>query len=225
MENMAEALKIAFAVLMFVIALSLSISSFSQAKTAVDTITTIRDRRMEYMEDATNRDIYNAYITPSEDLTRTVGIETVVSTMYNALVGDEVIEIYFFDKSGNAIELYYKTNTDLELVKDSLGPIPVTCIKESEEDRGGVSEELKDVHLDLVLGGKDVIEPIIEEALKEKSEEIRDKCIDAYEAILIYDEGLYKRFKNKEFIESFGEYYPEENKKQKIRVITYTETS
>ena len=48
MENAAEALKMAFGVLMLVLALTLCISSFSQAREAVDSIITIKDRETSY---------------------------------------------------------------------------------------------------------------------------------------------------------------------------------
>ena len=46
MENAAEALKMAFGVMMFVLALSLSISCFSQASSAIDNIITSREPKV-----------------------------------------------------------------------------------------------------------------------------------------------------------------------------------
>ena len=70
MENATEALKIAFGVMMFVLALTLSISTFSQAIQAVDSITTLRDRETQY-----------TYVEPSSYSNRTVGVETIVPMM------------------------------------------------------------------------------------------------------------------------------------------------
>ena len=82
MENAAEAMKMAFGYMMFVLALTLSISSFSQATTAVQNITTMKDREIEY-----------TYVTPTSE--KIVGVETVVPTMYRAY--KENFKIYFYE--------------------------------------------------------------------------------------------------------------------------------
>ena len=75
MENAVEALKIAGGVLLFVLALTVSISCFSQANKSVTAIVSMRDRDVEIAFDQ---------IRPSKGLTRTVGVETIVPTMYTA---------------------------------------------------------------------------------------------------------------------------------------------
>ena len=99
MENAVDALKIAFGVMMFVLALTLSISSFSSANSTVKAIIQMNDRETEY-----------TYIEPSVHRTRTVGIETIVPTMYRAYY--ENIEIKFLDNNGNDLILYKKKNED-----------------------------------------------------------------------------------------------------------------
>ncbi len=93
MENAAEALKMAFGVLMLVLALTLCISSFSQAREAVDSIITIKDRETSY-----------TYLSSSDDSTRIVGIETVVPTMYKAY--KENFEVHFLKADGTDLVLY-----------------------------------------------------------------------------------------------------------------------
>lgn len=93
MENAAEALKMAFGVLMLVLALTLCISSFSQAREAVDSIITIKDRETSY-----------SYLSSSDDSTRIVGIETVVPTMYKAY--KENFEVHFLKADGTDLVLY-----------------------------------------------------------------------------------------------------------------------
>lgn len=93
MENAAEALKMAFGVLMLVLALTLCISSFSQAREAVDSIITIKDRETSY-----------TYLTSADDSTRIVGIETVVPTMYKAY--KENFEVHFLKADGTDLVLY-----------------------------------------------------------------------------------------------------------------------
>ena len=94
MENVAEAMKIAFGVLLFVVALTLSISCLSQATSAVGTIVTLRDSHIDYIP-----------IKPSNGLTRIVGIDTIIPTMYNAY--SENIEIYFLKADGS---MYFRIN-------------------------------------------------------------------------------------------------------------------
>jgi hypothetical protein len=82
MENAVEALKFAGAVMIFAFALTITISSFSSANLAVSSIVNMSDRETNY-----------TYVTGTQNLTRTVGIETVVPAMYRAY--KENIEIYF----------------------------------------------------------------------------------------------------------------------------------
>ena len=98
MENAVDALKIAFGVMMFILALTLSISSFSSANSTVKAIVQMNDRETEY-----------TYIEPS--INRTVGIETIVPTMYRAYY--ENTEIKFIDSDGTtALTLYKRKNAD-----------------------------------------------------------------------------------------------------------------
>lgn len=209
MENAAEALKIAFAVAMFVLALSLSISSFSQANSAIDAIITMKDRETDY-----------TYVVPTQNLSRTVGIETVVSSLYRAF--EQNIEIYFKDKNGNTIPLFYKTQIDVSgyIVKDSSGlGIEINSIDNSNEDVTNAK-----MHLDIILGGTSVINNVIDDALPTASSELRNHYKDMYTKKLQnhFENGLYNEFKDKNFTELFGEYHQGSGASEiKKRVITY----
>lgn len=98
MENATEALKMAFGIMMFVLALSLAISSFSSATQAVDTIVTLKDRETQY-----------TYVKPASNSNRIVGVETVVPTLYKAYKENFVVK--FIDRSGNPVPLYYETDS------------------------------------------------------------------------------------------------------------------
>ena len=116
MENAADALKMAAAVLVFVLALGISISSFSQARYTADVLIQYSDRDTvtQYAEDTGLR-------------TRIVGKETIVPTIYRAY--KENYKIFFYDSGGNPIVLYTKlddTGTQIEvnsidLEKDVIG--------------------------------------------------------------------------------------------------------
>ena len=198
MENAVEALKIAAGVLLFVLALTVSISCFSQANRSVTAIVSMRDRDVEIAFDQ---------IRPSKGLTRTVGVETIVPTMYTAYY--EKIEIFFKTSSGDAIPIYYDVNQYGEINKDEEGEIKIYSI----------SAGLDEKRLDMILAGKNNLPDYIDNDMKTK-----------YEKQYIYDDGFYNYLQGKEFEEYLGEYYEGDTSnsgststKIKKRVITYKE--
>ena len=74
MENAADALKMAAAVLMFIMALSVAIISYGQVRSTSDEILDIRDRETEYIDG-------NFYY-ETTGTERTVGLETIIPTIY-----------------------------------------------------------------------------------------------------------------------------------------------
>ena len=198
MENAVEALKIAGGVLLFVLALTVSISCFSQANKSVTAIVSMRDRDVEIAFDQ---------IRPSKGLTRTVGVETIVPTMYTAYY--EKIEIFFKTSSGDAIPIYYDVNQYGEINKDEEGEIKIYSI----------SAGLDEKRLDMILAGKNNLPDYIDNDMKTK-----------YEKQYIYDDGFYNYLQGKKFEEYLGEYYEGDTSnsgststKIKKRVITYKE--
>lgn len=138
MENATEALKIVFGIIMFVMALTLSISCFSQASSAIDAIITMRDREVEY-----------TYVKPSSDFNKVVGVETVIPTMYKAY--KENFSIYFYE--------YYNSEDDnkplvLYNYYDPNGnqAIPVNYIDLEKELLPSATEAIN--HLNILLGKK-----------------------------------------------------------------------
>lgn len=207
MENAVEALKIAFAVLLFVMALTLSISSFSQARTAVDAIITMRDRDAQYayLEEAERNNagyFQNIYVQPSENLSRTVGIETVVSSMYR--MKDQSIEIYFYEKTGE------DTEEPLNIYNNPQNG-PTNHISLGDEGIGLNSLDAKTDFVNALLGGDTVY-----------NWDNGDNLKDTYDEYLIYKNGLYDEFKDAQFEEKLGEYDINSGaSKITVRVITY----
>ena len=78
MENAVDALKMAGAVLLFVLAISVAIVSFGQAREAADTILDYKDRETVYIDG----NLY--YKTTGTE--RTVGLETIIPTIYRAYI-------------------------------------------------------------------------------------------------------------------------------------------
>ena len=76
MENAAEALKMAGGVLLFLIALSVSIISFGQVRQTADTIFSSKDRETEYIDGD-----YYYQVGDGSSSERTVGLETILPTI------------------------------------------------------------------------------------------------------------------------------------------------
>lgn len=201
MENAVEALKIAAGVLLFVLALTVSISCFSQANSSVTAIVNMRDR---------DRQILYDQIQPSKGLTRTVGVETIIPTMYKTY--DEInIEIFFKDSSGNPMPIYYEL--------DAYGRIKTNDDGSFKTIDSILPAELNKERLDMILAGKNNLPDYIGDDMKEK-----------YKNQYIYNDGFYDFLEGKNFEEKLGEYYQIDSSNSgststqiKRRVITYQE--
>ena len=102
MENAVDALKIAFAVIVFVMALSVAIYMFSQARTTADIVLHSSDVT-QYMD-------YEEVSSGSES--RIVGLESIVPTLYKYY--KENYTVVFRDSDGKFLEIYQtQTNPNL----------------------------------------------------------------------------------------------------------------
>ncbi|MCI9245818.1 MAG: hypothetical protein HFJ30_01520 [Clostridia bacterium] len=101
MENASDAIIMAGAVLIFVIALTVAMTVFSQARATVDTVVYASDRTnyYEYLEMDISNNIKN----------RIVGLETIIPTLYKYY--KENYTVVFLDENGKGLELY-KTQTN-----------------------------------------------------------------------------------------------------------------
>ena len=91
MENATDALIMAGSVLIFLIALSVCVSSFTTLRTEIDQI--IEQTETVDMAQNNENGEYVNYIKKSDDAIRVVGSETVVSSMYRAKKENYVIYI------------------------------------------------------------------------------------------------------------------------------------
>lgn len=108
MENAVDALKIGFAVLVFTMALSLTMFMFTQARETSELVLHSSDvtEFIEYQQEFTN---YDDAKNSSE---RIVGLETIIPTLYKYY--KENYTVIFRDVSGDFLEIYKtKTNTNL----------------------------------------------------------------------------------------------------------------
>ena len=205
MENAVDALKMAGAVLLFVLAISVAIVSFGQAREAADTILDYKDRETVYIDG----NLY--YKTTGTE--RTVGLETIIPTIYRAYIVNYKIvfeglnePIYTLKLSGNTEIKKY--TIDLETKKTTDG-IQINNVALANDEQK--SEFLCGIlYRDFTKSGS------------------QDKFEKKYNIELPRDNiSLINRLKGKKITEYLGVYYqndnedvPDVNKTEK-RIITY----
>lgn len=213
MENAADALKIAFGVLIFVVALSLSIFTFSNARQAIDSIITYRDKTQDYV-----------YVKKANNVNRLVSSESIIPAMYKAYT--ENYKIIFLQKnnSGEEIPLFLYTKTDYR--GNTPEKTEVNYVDLLEEDYFNEKEALK--HLNALLSKNSLSE------FDKKTSGANPKTLIEYELnkTTIGNNGFYNFVSQHTFEERLGEYYQEDVNgdadsstldinKTKKRVVTY----
>lgn len=205
MENAAEALKMAAFVLIFVMALTISINAFGEVRQASQAILDNQDREYDYTYVEENKDESGKPVTE-----RIVNAETIVPSIYKAY--KENYKIVFQFKSPDLLErgLYQKLKEN-----SFTETIPVFSIDLEKEVLGNDTQKEEFIHA-LLYGSKHTNE--IEEFKKS--------------GIFLNENDFYDIIKGKTFTEKLGVYYqeelqgksdtPEANKTKK-RVITYIE--
>ena len=113
MENATDALKIAFAVLVFTMALTIAITMFSQLNQVSKIV----------IEGTDNTKYYEYKITTNEEKTRIVGLENIIPTLYKYY--KENYTVLFLDKNGEPLNLYESQMDDTNLWADANTDIKV----------------------------------------------------------------------------------------------------
>ena len=90
MENVTDALKIAAFTLIFVVTLTITISSFTEMRQTTQTILDYQDKKFDYTYVEDYKDDSGNLVTE-----RIVGAESIIPTIYRAFL--ENYKIYFFD--------------------------------------------------------------------------------------------------------------------------------
>lgn len=207
MENVTEALKIAAAVLIFVLALSISINAFGQVRQTSQIILDYKDREYDYTY-VNDRDENGRLMTQ-----RLVGLETIIPNIYKAY--KENYKIVF--KINGIDYLYEKRNP--EKGKDE--KIRIEYIDLEEESLG--SEEDKRQFIDAILYGPT---PAIKEQFRKRNIYLKDDGIYNYIKDKKFKESLGVYYQEEVYQESNqenmgGQETPDANKTKK-RVITYS---
>ena len=224
MENAVEALMLAFAVMMLVLALSLTIYVFSQARQTSELMLKLSDPT-EYYE------YYDYYSRDTNDAlgNRIVGIETVIPTLYKYSKerykvtfrkGSIVQEEPITDENGDTVQLIkvevgdpieiYETTTDPTIDWsqsytndfDNTRTTKKICSFDIDDEvkRGECwTADVKN-HLDVMISGGLYLKP------QYNDKNISDLNQDEKDIYTInYGNGLLERFKNQKFVEIVGE--------------------
>lgn len=197
MENAAEALKMAVAVLIFVLALSIGVNAFAEARIASQTILDYKDREFDttYIDSAT------------VEKERTVGLETVVPSMYKSF--DESYKVVF-----KGIEGLYKK-------KDSeTGNYKPVCKIYGTEGLGLANKTQIDIFLKRILYGENTL---TEDEKKFIATLEKAKSIQFYDDEGLYSKLKDKSIKEKSgvFYKNETQGATSSPNNDKIRVITY----
>ena len=190
MENAVEALKMAVAVLIFVIALGISISSFSQARQTAQTILTYTDREydMQYISNVTSTE-------------RVVGIETIIPAIYRAY--KENYKIFFYNSDGQPLKLYSKKENGIV--------VDVNYIDLEQETLG--SDRNKDNFIMALLYGNKA-KLTADDGTEIDFNEFVEDLKRNNSGISLNTNGIYDTIKENKFVEKFGVYYQEDLKNE-----------
>ncbi len=156
MENGVEALKLASSVLIFVIAITITISAFTMATQALNRIFASQDadKYVQMVDD--NGESYFLNFVRFDGGTREVGVETIIPSVYRAY--KENYAIYFYNSDGTEFELY-ETKKNGETVKINY----IDAEKESHDP-----DKLEDDINELLYGDNGLYEKIKERTFIEK---------------------------------------------------------
>ena len=97
MENAVEALKMAGFMLLFIIALSITMITLTQAKTTADALVKNQDRQQSYQYIEVTGDL-------SKSLSRTVTLADIIPTLYRYAQEDYAVQ--FYTSSGSPLYIY-----------------------------------------------------------------------------------------------------------------------
>ena len=206
MENATDALKMAGAVLLFVLAISIIILSFGQVRESADTIIDYRDRETSYIEG-------NYYYEGNKN-SRIVGLETIIPSIYRAYLENYKI-VFSSDILGKPI---YKINGNEKHLIDLENSSNETNITLG-------NDEAKVEFIQGILYGKDKDNDDVY-----SNPNARDKFETKFNISLSGCESIHSQLskENVPIIEDLGVYYQNDSadvsdaNKTKKRIITYS---
>ena len=222
MENATDALHMAASVLIFVLALSISINAFGQARQTADTLVSYNDREYSYSYVEENTDEAGNVLTE-----RLVGLDSIIPSIYKAYRENYKIVFRDSERSENAEKLLGDDGLYKKRNSETGNYDPVYKIDLEKESLAGDEQKLE--FLSAILYGDDA------DNFADISSRLRNLGISLnstglYDKINIVklkeDIGIYYQEEagvvdDDSDIETSGSDVPEANKTEK-RVITYT---
>lgn len=217
MENATEALRMAGGVLIFLLALSISINAFSQSRQGIDNLVLYSDR-----------EFLSTYVEQNKGTQRIVGAESIVPTIYRAYKENIKIEFLSDDFQKNATGCLY-------MVKDYEGRNPTYMTTIDLEDETHGDEMLKEYYLRKILFASEIIVKQLYQ--NEDRDSDYTNCQSKISGNLAFNSrGLYDRLTSsrKQYVEKLGVFYRgEENgttdkstiNKTEKKVITYEDVN
>lgn len=194
MENAAEALKMAGAILIFLVAFSIILLFFSNVRATSDMIINYRDRESFFFDSK----YYYAYqglkVPPGgvNQPTRVVGIETILQTITRAYL--ERYRILFFDRNNQPIVIYR--------LKDAA---------ETEVNEINLQSSNNNVGINAVIANNDDNKVEFVKGILYREFNITKKAFEDKFFINLPGNGtsdiFFEKIKNKKFYEFFGVYY------------------
>ena len=174
MENVADALKMAADFLVFITALAIGVTSFSQARSTAQILLNYTDREYE-----------TQYVESTSTTDRVVGAETIIPTIYRAY--KENYKIMFYENNGNPMSLFTK--------KDSNGnPKDINYIDLGSDSKilSLADDAKKDDFIMVLLYGKNA------KVSTNNTEKFMDN-MSKEQKIYLKDEGIYGKIKSSKF--------------------------
>lgn len=185
MENVADALKMAADFLVFITALAIGITSFSQAKSTAQILLNYTDREYE-----------TQYVESTSTTDRVVGAETIIPTIYRAYKENYKIMFYNSDDNNDKMELFKKGEQPINYIDLGSDSKILSLADDAKKD---------DFIMVLLYGNKAKVTTVTtgEDFIKKMKNE---------QGINLPEDGIYGTIKSSKFIERFGVYYPDEER-------------
>lgn len=203
MENVTDALKMAFAVFVFVIAIALTLNVFAQIRQTSDVIIRASDKTnyYEYVEETTANG------------ERIVGIETIIPMLYRYT--NESVKVILKEKNGTYIQIF-----DID-IENNVNKYENPALDDPERaEKKKIYASYKD-SISLQGGNNELIPWAADTADHQYRRKRVELFLSGEEGFingtkLKYNKGFWNAYKDKKFIESFQDENTDENEDDEL---------
>ena len=194
MENATDALKIAFAAFVFIMALTIAITMFSQLNQVSKIVVSSSD----------NTKYYEYKATTDDEKTRIVGLESIIPTLYKYY--KENYTVLFLEANGEPMNLYRTKMEDTSLWSDYYQELKVVgkYYKNNNNNNPICSFDVEEetARHEPWTGSLDDYNENLDAFLSGGTFTYKDDKTKKYE----YKRGFVEKYYNKKFKETLGEY-------------------